>query len=445
MINVKSEYVTIDPKRMDHTHFESIEQGVKQAQIRVQCGWVQPQRKQRPDALKFADFCCPSNFYRFNRRCSFFLFLYICGYGYALFHVALYHVVRGDSSWVIESCHNKSKGLEDNVSYLRKIYQHDVSNMTLAVPCDESMMSRIQEQLSSKQVLRRSTSCPDSTWIEAFFGNEYDIGSDDHFVGISVGCNKGNDAVRTAMMGMSAPVFVESAWNDAIRAATHGINLAQYACPPDAKREEFKINSPTRGGEMHCIEPMPSNFALLKNASESLGLADVNFVVANAAVSSANGATLFPNARAGAERFGLGHCAQGGNHCVTVPLYTLDTYDENFISSKGPINVLSIDTEGWDFNVLFGAGAVLDRTHYLEFEAHEVGHWGKLHVTDAVRLLDSKGFTCYWAGRGNLWRITECYFDHYNDWRVWSNIACAHRSQDALHKIMEDTFQETIK
>jgi hypothetical protein len=86
-----------------------------------------------------------------------------------------------------------------------------------------------------------------------------------------------------------------------------------YACPQDANREEFKINCPTRGSEMHCKEPMPSNFA-----SESLGLGDMNFVVTNAAVSSANGATLFPNVGAGEEAFGLGNCASGRHRCVTV-------------------------------------------------------------------------------------------------------------------------------
>jgi len=39
MISAKSECVTIDPKRMDHAHFESVEKGVKQAQMRVQFGW----------------------------------------------------------------------------------------------------------------------------------------------------------------------------------------------------------------------------------------------------------------------------------------------------------------------------------------------------------------------------------------------------------------------
>jgi hypothetical protein len=37
------------------------------------------------------------------------------------------------------------------------------------------------------------------------------------------------------------------------------------------------------------------------------------------------------------------------------------------------INVLAIDAEGWDFDALFGASSVLDRTYYLEFEYHMIG------------------------------------------------------------------------
>ena len=49
------------------------------------------------------------------------------------------------------------------------------------------------------------------------------------------------------------------------------------------------------------------------------------------------------------------------------------------VKSTGPINILSVDVEGFDFDVLFGAGSVLDRTQCLEFECHKVRHWGKLH------------------------------------------------------------------
>jgi len=90
-----------------------------------------------------------------------------------------------------------------------------------------------------------------------------------------------------------------------------------------------------------------------------------------------NGVVQFPNANAGAEACGLKGCegwVDGANNAyVEVELYSLDSYAEKFVKSKGPINVLAIDAEGWDFDVLFGASSVLDRTYYLEFEYHMIG------------------------------------------------------------------------
>jgi FkbM family methyltransferase len=230
-------------------------------------------------------------------------------------------------------------------------YQHDVTTLPTVVSCNETMMSIINQQIPNKNVLSQSTACPETVWVDAFFGNTSDIGSN-QFVGISVGCNKGNDAIRTARMGMSLSDFNETGWNKAIIAANGGKEM-RFACSQDGKRVEFEVNFSGREGEMHCIEPMPSNFALLMNATQSLGLDKKNFVVTNAAVASANGAVLFPAAGSGTESMGIHDCSNG-NGCETVPLYTLDSYVEKFVHSRGPVNVLQIDTEGWDFNVLFG-------------------------------------------------------------------------------------------
>jgi hypothetical protein len=50
-------------------------------------------------------------------------------------------------------------------------------------------------------------------------------------------------------------------------------------------------------------------------------------------------------------------------------MLSLQAYVDKFVKSKGPINILSIDMEGFDFDVLFGAGTVPDRS-YLPFYSH---------------------------------------------------------------------------
>jgi len=212
--------------------------------------------------------------------------------------------------------------------------------------------------------------------------------------------------------------------------------------------QQFHVTKPARKGEMHCVEPMPSTITLLRNASLTLDLESKGFIINGAAVASTDGTIPFPNAAAGKENLGMDYCMTKKNKmssaCQDVPMYSLQTYVERFVKSRGPINILQIDVEGFDFDVLFGAGSVLDRTQYLEFEFHHSGNWNELHVTDAVRLLDGKGFTCYWSGVKHLWRFTDCYFDMYKHWHGWSNIACVHRSQTSLVEKMENAFLNTL-
>jgi len=312
-------------------------------------------------------------------------------------------------------------------------------------------MNVINEQLGlDKKIpyLSYATRCPDASWIEEYYAEESALGNDeDSFLGISVGCNKGYDAINTARMGMSNADFDKKAWSDAFLAAKGSVE-SRGACGQATKIDhQFHVTKPARKGEMHCVEPMPSTVALLTSASSTLGLESKGFIINGAAVASIDGTVQFPNGSAGTETISIGDCYKKNRKpsaCQDVPMYSLQTYVERFVKSKGPINVLQIDVEGFDFDVLFGAGSVLDRTQYLEFEYNQGGNWGALHISDAVKLLDGKGFTCYWSGKKKLWRFNDCEFDIYKDWHGWSNIACVHRSQTSLAEKMEIIFLNTL-
>ena len=111
----------------------------------------------------------------------------------------------------------------------------------------------------------------------------------------------------------------------------------------------------------------------------------------------------------------------------------------------GTIHFLSIDVEGFDFNVMKGGTRTLARTEYLEFEYHYVGNWAKQSLQDAIKMLDDLGFTCYWAGKDKLWRLDDsCWLDHYN-FHTWSNVACVNRKLNRqLAMNMENTFLKTL-
>jgi len=87
--------------------------------------------------------------------------------------------------------------------------------------------------------------------------------------------SQGTDAIQTARLGMSDPKFDVSAW-------TEYIGNIITVCPA---REQGQIKFAKRNGEMHCIEPMQNNVALVNNASASLGLNSEEFVVTQAAIS----------------------------------------------------------------------------------------------------------------------------------------------------------------
>lgn len=309
---------------------------------------------------------------------------------------------------------------------------------------DEDIKKTDQEKLNNFVRLKHWFRCPVPTWIENFYAEETNIGSSD-FCGISVGCNKGHDAVRTARMGLSDPSIDLEKWREEFHAESISV------CSQDSTPTLNRLNpmSPRRKGEMHCVEPMPSTFSELERASENVGFKTKGMVFTQAAISSSTGTAMFPNAEIGTEWLGLKNCnstdENDKTNCVEVPKFSLEDYVAKYVKGKGPINILQIDVEGYDFDVLFGAGSVLDSTHYIEFEYHETGNWANLRLQDAVRLLDGKGFTCYWAGEKRLWRISGCYFEHYNYFHGWSNVACVHRSQKILYGRMEKIFTDLLE
>ena len=290
-------------------------------------------------------------------------------------------------------------------------YRHDISNITSVQKCTSDQMKYISLELFATNI-GDMTRCPSNTWIESFFEEEANIGTDS-FLGISIGCNKGFDAIKTARKGYMDTEFNGTSWTNEFVKTGMSPKILKGACDQQVG-EDFKVTFPKRAGEMHCVEPMPETSATLISAARELNLESKNFYVTQAAISSANGYINFPNAKAGIENLGINRCGRDG--CVRVPMYSLDSYVDQFVKSQGPINVLQIDVEGWDFDVLFGASNTLDRAYYLEFEYHFTGNWGKLHLPDAIRLLNVKGYTCYWAGSSKLWRITECYHSIYNTW-----------------------------
>ncbi|KAL3758624.1 hypothetical protein ACHAWU_008378 [Discostella pseudostelligera] len=312
--------------------------------------------------------------------------------------------------------------------------------------------------------LTYATRCPDAVWLEKHYTNlRFTSGNPSPpFLAVFVGCNKGFDALNALRMGSGNPVFDKGLWNDAI--TQHGkLTLHRYVCNEVTRTQfdlplENKVTSSPFLSQVHCIEPMPATARALKQAAQETKYDMMGFIVSHAALSRENGFVSFSaDGAVGVENKGISNtnCGGDGTNCVNVTKYSLDSYVERFVpmdvnNNVSPINYLSVDVEGWDYEVLLGGVRhSLARVQYLEFEYNWVGPWKTRPLSEVIQFLDAQfGFTCYWAGFNNtIWRITNCWLDHYES-HFWSNVACVNRNIDEVKDLAEDMeklFMETLK
>lgn len=125
-----------------------------------------------------------------------------------------------------------------------KVYSHDNKKLEDVVECTNVQLQSISNQLGldGKVVIGGLTNCPNPTWIADFYKEEKDI---EEFLGVSIGCNKGHDAIRTARMGMSNAEFDVNEWIKAV-----GIRTG-FVCGIGDAEHQPEIVFPNRVGEMH--------------------------------------------------------------------------------------------------------------------------------------------------------------------------------------------------
>lgn len=323
--------------------------------------------------------------------------------------------------------------------------------------CTTKQLNQITIQLPSKKCVEDETEpwlerCSftlatkvlRATWLTKYYTDLHHltdpIAFHESFVGISVGCGEGFRALDVLQMGTSNDKLKAVMWRDAMDAEGH-VSGGHYIS-----------TAHNLSGEMHCIEPFTPNFNKLKRSAENLGFDREGFIVTNAAISKRGGLIAFPGANATRTLadVGIRDCTTNTEQkikdgsCMKVDGYTLDDYVETHVRSNGPIHILSIDVEGFDFDVMLGGKhSALDRVQYIEFEYHYRGAWATQLLSDAVDMLDEYGFTCYWAGNDVLYRINGCWHKHYNIHHL-ANVACVHRKQHHLAEIMENKFLRTL-
>jgi FkbM family methyltransferase len=359
-----------------------------------------------------------------------------------------------------------SNVLDTSTTPKMELPKESLSSIAPPVPCSEEEVKLLRgnQYLQQPELLSIESRCPSSKWLERML----DIDSKHHRIGVNVGCNKAVDAIGMARQMSRNPLFHKRPWVKTMQNITHVKVKMMCAVWGGQSKKRKRIQklvdysqvdltgdqNNTQSMEYHCIEPMPSTHQVLQQSAKLLGLSDCGFHIHPYVISNTSGTALFPNSDAGTENMSAGSCSSNQTddllNCQKVPMLTLDDFaakhlDQNDDDAKRKIDVLSIDTEGFDLPVLRGARQVLKRTRYLEFEYH--GVWAKEHLLkDAVDLLDELQFVCYFAGQGRLFKVTgaTCWIEDLYEIRMWSNIACVHRSEHAWLDIMEQTFLDTL-
>lgn len=298
-----------------------------------------------------------------------------------------------------------------------------------------------------------ATSCPNPTWLAEYW-QQQNPSTLTTPTAVYVGCNKAMDAVNTLRMISGQKTFDKTTWRTELFAGSSrdGMQVHPGHCGQEFD-EQYQIPSSLRNGsddaKVYCIEAMPKTAKHLNGTAHRLGWQD-RLIVSNVAISSTDGVAYFPSAKGGneigVENSGLADCKGASDMCSAIPQYTLDTFSlQEMGQSRTLIDFLSVDVEGYDWEVLKGGANFLNRVKYLEFEYNWRGLWKNQDLSSSIDYLKNTGFTCYWTGsKGHLWRITDCWHEHYKH-KFWSNIACVNSNlAKDLAAVMEKTFHQTL-
>jgi len=287
-------------------------------------------------------------------------------------------------------------------------------------------------------VVQQST-CPSSRWHT----NVAPLLASPSMVYVTVGANKGFGIADFLQRYAALPVD-NSRWHDLLqryecRRLCCGVCRACVEHKPPAV-------AGTRSVRVEAFEMQHNTSVMLRRVLEAAvpAGAAVRATVHESAVSNGSGTVYInPRGKSGVENQRASFVRQSR----TEPRQSIsldDFFAEHLPETR--VQVLSIDTEGFDGLVLQGAAAALRarRIDVLEFEYLGKGRWqGSLAQT--LSALGDAGYACFWAGNGGNGGVLaqasgECWRDCFvqPDGGRWSNLICSHRA-DVLAVFRNDT------
>lgn len=380
--------------------------------------------------------------------------------------------VGAASSVVVKDVASKNRRLQSSPS---------VSSITGLPPqCTSQQMDILEKQLPARGCeLRKdrpyarkacsfsvATTCGSVPyWLHEHIV-EHDFGQgEEEFTAILVGCNNANNAIdllRLATRDSEGKSYNVQAWSDNFVSTDNPddkVEVRSSECP--VQTVSVIPGSAPQRAQIYGIEAMPKTFQQLEKTKAALGYGDELDFTHMAVALEPDNTRVFVEDPIAAMDVGLvtwkkacKKVPSGDPRCVDVAVDKIDNWVETkpklANNPTAPIHYMSAKVADNDYEVLKGAARTLNRVQYLDLGYNWYGDWGTSDrsLKDLMFRLKKKGFACYWPGdSGNMWRITDCWQEHY-ELHFSANIACVNTNITAARPLadrMERMFQETLQ
>ena len=288
--------------------------------------------------------------------------------------------------------------------------------------------------------------CPSSSWEDAVA----EVPRQGPVVMVNIGANKGYNIAAFLALWTQTPGLSVSAWQDAIvkyakrykKGALLSMNFIRCGvCGACSRRKPPKHSR--SGGVAHAIELQSANRDLIRNASETTGVAQLVRVHDFAASNQTKEMRFVAdkvNSQAGRESTQLctGKCAGPSKQTKSIQAKTYDDFarDEGIDQAF----LVSMDVEGFDPLVIEGMRKSIEarRIALFEFETHSKGYWKHESRSGAppdeqralgpiLKWVEAAGYECFWQSVGG--RLVpasgECWSPGMEQ-MGWANVLCAH-------------------
>lgn len=333
--------------------------------------------------------------------------------------------------------------------------------------CTPSQFESLAQQLPPEQCVENAKkpwnkSC--SFQDETVCGNAnphwlYDFvraSSTNSFRGIIVGCNKGVDALQILTKISATNTYNIEKWDKQFGKIPETAKLdSNYECRDPSP--ETKTPGTVQDVRLYCIDGAPNTVKQLQSTKQALGYNDeleiVHSIISDQHFSGGLFVkTIDPIGFMGSgTKYWRGQCLKKPEECETAPATNIDTLVKSTPALKNQpfLQYLKVSAVGSDYFILKGAAKTLERTQYIDFGYHWNFDWGDTELKDLIYRLKKKGFVCYFAGTlgETLWRITDCWQDHYA-LKFPASIGCVNANipeAEPLLDRMEELFHKTLE